>query len=669
LRDGLAEAFEQVAEAMGVRAPPRAGEPLEALARGAGLRSRRVALEPRWWRRDGGPMLGWASPDQRPVALIPSAWGYEALDPLKGARYRVDSEERAKPFLHAEIFCPALPARPASPLQLLALALAPHGRDLLWLALWGGLGALSALVPPLVLQQVMDRVVPRGEGALLVQLALVLGAAALGGAVFQLVQAEVLARIELLSLARAQAAVVDRVLRLPLEVHRRWGAGELASRTLALEALRRTLGGTALRTVLGSALALLHLGLMLWLCAPLALVTLGFALLLFLGTAGFARAGARRHREALEQAGRTSALTVQMLTATARLRVAGAQQRVAAQWEEHLARQLQLELAAQTQSDRAQALLVMLPALCTGALFVAALSVAPSPDAGTFLAFSVASGQFLAGVSELGHRVLDALSAKAQVDRLLPVLECAPADRGGADPGALSGALSVEGVQFGYRPDRRVLDGVSLRAEPGEFVAVVGPSGCGKTTLVRLLLGFEAPTAGRICFDGRDLAELDVGAVRRSIGVVMQDTRLPAGSLLELLSGGGSLSWDEAWEAARQAGLADTLRALPMGLHTLVSEGGTNLSGGQRQRLLIARALARRPPLLLFDEATSALDARTQEEVSRCLEALQVTRVVVAHRLSTVQRADRIYVMDAGRVVEEGTYTALRGGRLGRWVG
>jgi ATP-binding cassette subfamily C protein len=200
---------------------------------------------------------------------------------------------------------------------------------------------------------------------------------------------------------------------------------------------------------------------------------------------------------------------------------------------------------------------------------------------------------------------------------------------------------------------------VSLQCRPGEFVALVGPSGSGKSTLLRLLLGFEAPEAGAIRYDRRDLAALDARAVRRQIGTMLQNGRLLAGDIFTNIVGASTLTLEDAWAAARLAGLDEDIRQLPMGMHTVLSDGASTLSGGQRQRLLIARAIVHKPRLLFFDEATSALDNRTQEIVGESLERLAVTRLVIAHRLSTIQKADRIYVLERGRIVESGTYREL----------
>ncbi len=242
-----------------------------------------------------------------------------------------------------------------------------------------------------------------------------------------------------------------------------------------------------------------------------------------------------------------------------------------------------------------------------------------------------------------------------------PLLEATPeVVAASVDPGRLRGAVAVERARFRYRPDGPyVLDGLSLTLRPGELVAVVGASGCGKSTLVRLLLGFERPESGRVLYDGQDLSGLDLEAVRRQLGVVLQGGRVGNGSVLEVVSGAHAATLDEAWQALRAAGLAAEVEAMPMGIHTNVGDGGGNLSGGQRQRLLIARALVSRPKVLIFDEATSALDNRAQAEVAENLAKLRVTRLVVAHRLSTIRAADRVVVLEEGRVAQTGTFDEL----------
>jgi ABC-type bacteriocin/lantibiotic exporter with double-glycine peptidase domain len=303
------------------------------------------------------------------------------------------------------------------------------------------------------------------------------------------------------------------------------------------------------------------------------------------------------------------------------------------------------------------------PALAGLVIFAAMAYWPAGQGAGALLAFNAAFGLFLGAVTGMTLAATQALAVVPLYRRLRPLLDAVPEGRGRA-PAALRGAIELRDVSFRYEEHGApVLDGVSLAIAPGQFVAIVGPSGSGKSTLLRLLMGFVTPTAGTIAFDGQPLAELDAAALRRRIGVVLQNGRVAAGTVFDNIAGGRGIGHgighDEAMAAARQAGLAEEIEAMPMGLHTVLHDGGGTLSGGQRQRLLMARALARRPDLLLLDEATSALDNQTQAVLMDSLARLALTRVVVAHRLSTVMGADQILVVEAGRIVQRGSYQEL----------
>jgi ABC-type bacteriocin/lantibiotic exporter with double-glycine peptidase domain len=303
------------------------------------------------------------------------------------------------------------------------------------------------------------------------------------------------------------------------------------------------------------------------------------------------------------------------------------------------------------------------PTLATLALFAFASTSSSglTNNLGAFLAFLAAFGQAMASIGMLAKGVGASLVAIPHITRVRPLVAAATEisdDR--KPPGELTGAIELSRITFRYLPGGPpVIDNISLRIAAGEYVAIVGPSGSGKSSLFRLLLGFEKPESGAVFFDGKALDTLDISAVRRQLGVVLQNGKLATGSLYENICGGVELPLEQVWDAARMAGLEADIKMMPMGMHTAIAEGVSTLSGGQRQRVMIARAVARRPRILLFDEATSSLDNSSQAIVNESLGALNVTRIVIAHRLSTVRAADKIVVLVEGKIVQTGTFAEL----------
>ena len=394
------------------------------------------------------------------------------------------------------------------------------------------------------------------------------------------------------------------------------------------------------------------------------------SLALLIPTAIIGYKSRRLERKSQEAEGEASGRNLELINSVSKLRMSGAEVPAARYWAEEYKKSVAYSFALDTQSSISKMLQTIVPNLGTLLLFVMITRLSaeaietPSlraPNTGQLLGFFSAFGTFIGSMASLSDLLVGAFDIPILWERAEPLLKT-PIEilADASDPGELEGHITLDRVSYRYSPALNLtLDRVSFEAKAGEFIALVGPSGSGKSTVVRMLLGFGTPEEGTVSYDGKPLHSLKLDQVRRQIGTVMQNSGIFAGSIFEVISGSASISLDQAWEAAEMVSLADDIRDMPMGMQTAVPEGGGTLSGGQRQRLAIARALVRKPKILIFDEATSALDNRTQAIVTQSLENLRVTRVVIAHRLSTIKNADKIVVIQKGQVVETGVYATL----------
>jgi ATP-binding cassette subfamily C protein len=658
--------------------PLKPGEdPLPGIARASRVRIRHVLLREGWQKTDAGPLLGYLGEEKAPVALVRDPRGrYEVFDPRERARRPLDAATLARLGPQAVVFYKPFPQRPLGLFDVWKVGLRPYLWTGLWVLALSLGGTLLGMLPPQAMRWIFDYSIPDADRRMLTEYALALVAIAWGQASLSLVQGIATLRLRSGATATLQAATWDRLLRLPTRFFRRYATGDLLNRAMMITEVSQEISGTAMRSLVTGATTLLNLGLMFYYSTKLAWVGVVAALIAAVVTA-LLSAAVRRRALALQQLdGRQYGFVVQLINGIAKLRVAGAERRAYNHWARRYAEQLRLTSGLQLLHDLAQLFNFLLPTAGIVAIFwIAAKALAEPPaDAkaagaagaaalslGSFMAFYSAFGTFIHGASDVSTALVDILGAAAKRRLMKPILEAEPeVEASRVDPGRLVGAVRLERVVFRYRENGPViLNEVTLQAEPGEFIALVGPSGSGKSTVLRLLLGFESCEAGAVQYDGRDLTGLDLTAVRQQIGVVLQFGRINTGSIYDNVAAGNLVTLDEAWQALRDAGLAEDVSQMPMGVHTFISEGGGNLSGGQRQRLMIARALVMNPRLLYFDEATSALDNATQAIVNASVARRKVTRVVVAHRLSTVRDADRIYVLDAGQVIQLGTFDEL----------
>ena len=662
----------------------KAKDPLKILARQSGFFIRSVALEGEWWRVDQGSLLAFYGEDEKPCALLPvSAREYELVDPVAGTRTKVTRELAATLSVSAYYFYRPFRAGKMGPLDILMFGLRGSSRDVTLIVAMILVAGLLSLATPIIIGWIMDPIIPEAQ---LGQLTVMVSALVLAGfsmVAFSLVQSLSMLRIEGRMTHDVQAAVWDRLLKLPASFFRDYTVGDLANRAQGVDAMRSLLSGSVVSSLMHGVVGLFSLGLMVYYNWRLAGITVIICALYSVITYVLGRKVLLRSRELLALGGRIQGIVMQLLGAVSKLRVTGSEPNAFAQWAMPYA---QLQSTSFYMQNLNNALIVLKAGFNCFAVFGIILIIGwqghellafyhtPTDWAditggklqkvmpvAKFVSFHVAFGQFLGAVFGITGVLIQLVNIKPLYERVAPILEAKQESEGGSeDPGEISGGLAIHDVQFRYEEDSPlVLDGMTFEAKSGQFVALVGPSGAGKSSVVRLILGFDEPEAGSVFLDDKDIANLDKRAMRHNFGVVLQNGHLLSGSVFHNITAGANLSHDDAWEAARLAGLDKDIEAMPMGMETYLGEGASTLSGGQRQRLMIARAVVHRPRILIFDEATSALDNETQEIVRQGLNTLNSTRIVIAHRLSTIIDADVIYVIDKGRVIEAGTYQQL----------
>jgi NHLM bacteriocin system ABC transporter ATP-binding protein len=658
---------------------------IERLCIPLGQRSRRVILEAGWWAQAGMPMVARLAERRRTpregealpspslaegtgwVALVPHPYeGYRmrAIDPESGRQveWRIDAEIASRLSPYAFTFHRRFPSHALDARDILRFVADHGGRDLAFLCAAGLAAALVGLLTPVATGWLIDRAIPSGAPRNV--LGVIAGLAVAGVSLIALDVLRTLAvlRFEARIGVAMQAAIVDRVISAPAQFFRAFSSGDLASRMGAVNTVQRTLTASTLGAFVAALFLLANVVLMLAYSPALTLAASGIVVLVIAVSAslGLMRLKVGPRIEALD--GQLGALTFELFAGIAKLRASAAEPRAFQRWyRTYDAFRDASRDSARLANWEAVALSLLQPGATILVLWLAwRLSSSTSMSTGDFVAFHAALFGLLGGVHVLVSTALDLLNLKPVWDRARPILETPPEDFAGKgerhDP---SGAIELRGVSFAYPEGPTVLHEIELSIAPGEFVAIVGASGSGKSTLLRLLLGFENPARGAILYDGRDLGSLDRRHLRSRLGTVLQSGKLWAGDLHTNIVGAANLGVDAAWDAARRAGLAADIEAMPMGIYTMVGEGLSTLSGGQRQRVLIARALVGAPRILLLDEATSALDNISQAAVLEGLAGLAATRIVIAHRLNTVRGADRIVVLERGRIVQQGTFRAL----------
>ncbi len=663
-RIGDRQGFDVVAPmhaASGLLPPDR----LLGVAHANGFRYRPIQLAYGWDEPKSSSFIGFLNDDEcTPVALIAGPRGYVAYrgSQLQGSPVDEDLVRQLGDHVY-EITTPLSRGRAASWRDLVRIGLAQTGRSWAIILAMAGLVAVLGLLTPILTQYILGMAVPRDSIPMVMQAGMTLVIVAFACGAFSMVMFFTISRVTQEATARVQPALWDRMLSMPASFFRNFSSGDLSVRVMAADALQQLVSTQVVGSVLAAVFSLVNVALMFHYSATLGLIALAFiaitGVLLVVATWRMQRLYTTSVYAQLD----STSWIVQLLTGIGKVRLAGAEERMELPYLERV-RQQMVALAKMTQvMGRVNGWFLLVVPLATGCFYLVIASgftlLGPPMSSATFLAFTAAFSAVFGAVNGL-IAVLSPLASAGPILRLLsPILTTLPESaQHRVDPGPITGTIEFRNVVFRYAPDSPiVLDRLSFTIAPGEFVAVVGPSGSGKSTAVRLILGFESPEDGQILVDGRDLAELDLDLVRGQMGVVIQNGQITRTSILNNILGAVGGTEADAWKAAAEANLDEDIAAMPMKMQTMVDP--QIISGGQAQRILLARALVRRPRIVLLDEATSALDNESQARVTDALNDLGATRIVVAHRLSTIQSADRIIVIKDGVVVQQGTYEQL----------
>ena len=659
-------------EGISIREPAGlADEPpsLADLLRASGVRARRVRLsqEDRWWRGDSGAILAFRQEGGWPVALLPGAMGrYRLHDPRIGRSSLVRRADARG--LHADGYVLYRPLPEDGPVDtgvLLSSAAGKFGTDLARIVIAGFAASVLAMAPAAGIGVLVGRVIPSGAGGELLQLALVLTLLALTAALAHVLRGTAAMRIEGRLAARATAALWDRLLRLRTRFYRTYSSGEICMRALAFQTLRDRISGATGAALLSVLFLVPSIAFVFLYDASLGWLSLGIGIAALAVTVALGAAQIGPLRQRFREERLLAGHLFQLIDCVRKLQAAGAEGPARASWARRYRRQKLAEIRTGILNEHLRAFGAAVPLLAAAALFAAApVSEGGGPEVGAFLVVYVASMIFYASIVALGATLEAIASVGPSCEQILPILaSTTDTGRSAGPPIALQGGLRFEDVSFRYSDTGPpILDRVTIHAKPSEFIAIVGESGAGKSTLIRLALGLETPTGGAVYYDGRDLAHLNPVSVRRQVGVVLQDGGVQIGTVLDNIIGlDQTLTVNDAWRAARQAAVDRDIAAMPMQMHTSMGERAAAVSGGQSQRIRIAAALARSPRIIFLDEATNWLDRKSQAALMEGIRNSTATRIVIAHRISTIREAHRIYVLEAGRVAQVGRFDELAG--------
>ena len=627
-----------------------------------GMMYRSVALSAGWYKDAFGPILAFRKDDGRAVALIPGAVSsYTYYDAKRGKRMKLN--RRTQDLFEKDAICFYRPL-PQKKLGIKDLLLYMNScltfSDIFMIVIASLAVSGIGLFMPKITKMLTGPVLNSGSTRALMCIALAIVFISLSSQLISSTKNMIMTRLETKTSLGVQASMMIRLMSLPACFFRKYNPGELKNRSMSVNALCSTLMSMVLGTGLMSVTSLVYITQIFNYAKSLVIPSL----IIIITTVAFSVASTllqiKINRQQMDIAAKESGLSYSLITGVQKIKLSGAEKRVFAKWLD-----LYSEDAALTYDPpvfiKANAVITTAISLISN-IVLYYISIKNGIDQSSYFAFMAAYNMLMGAFMSVSGIALSVASIQPILEMAEPFLETEPETADNKEiVTRLSGSIELDHVSFRYTEDMPyVLDDLSLKINNGDYIAIVGRTGCGKSTLVRLLLGFEKPEKGSVFYDGRDISSLDITSLRRKIGTVTQDAGLFQGDIYSnIVITAPELTLNDAWEAAEKAGVADDIRAMPMGMNTIISEGQGGISGGQRQRIMIARAIAPKPKILIFDEATSALDNKTQKMVNDSLDSMGCTRIVIAHRLSTIKHCDRILVLDGGKIIEDGTYDDL----------